>query len=411
MSYTKTQLRQTFRSLHLRTSPNADVAATTVTLQRADEVVMDNGESVLDWDDLSAIITTAGAGGLDTGAEAASTRYEIWAIRKSSDGTKNLLLHRAKNFSADTSFTTATDAQRALRLSTGTATDKLAQGIQFSNSDVFHYIDVKLIRAGAVSGRVWFSIQASSGGDADAVALATTDKIDAAVISTSEENIRIIFRVPTTPSAATQYHLVLEGDYTKSDTVYIAWRGVAAGGYGSGVAREYNGTTWANASGVGDFNFQAYITRNDAAVTMPSGYDQKCKIGYVYNDSGSNFDPFVASDRFVQAYEIQATATITATVPTLIDISAFIPPGALEVEVAFWNGTSSAFSAVAGVPNGYDASAGSGSDPSAAGYVINRTPAAVNAVWTYASLITEFQGLYGSVGSGTMNLQVTGYRW
>lgn len=40
----------------------------------------------------SAAITSSGAGGLDTGAEANSTWYYIWVIRKSSDGTVNLLL-------------------------------------------------------------------------------------------------------------------------------------------------------------------------------------------------------------------------------------------------------------------------------------------------------------------------------
>jgi hypothetical protein len=40
----------------------------------------------------SAAISSSGAGGLDTGAEGSSTWYYIWAIRKSSDGTTNLLL-------------------------------------------------------------------------------------------------------------------------------------------------------------------------------------------------------------------------------------------------------------------------------------------------------------------------------
>jgi hypothetical protein len=94
-----------FRGLHLRTSPNADVAATTVTLLRADEIVSDDGYPWSVTTPLSAVISSSGAGGLDTGAEAASTWYEIYAIRKSSDGTKNLLLHKAPTFSLDQSQT------------------------------------------------------------------------------------------------------------------------------------------------------------------------------------------------------------------------------------------------------------------------------------------------------------------
>src|SRR3989338_8716322 len=60
---TKTEGRsEDFKGLSLRTSPNADVAATTVTLDHADEIVMDTGNRVTGWDDLSAVITTAGAG-------------------------------------------------------------------------------------------------------------------------------------------------------------------------------------------------------------------------------------------------------------------------------------------------------------------------------------------------------------
>jgi len=80
-----TGLNQDFRGLHLRTSPNADVANTTVTLIKADAITMANttgvglGLSALTetWTNLSAVITSSGAGGLDTGSEAASTWYEI----------------------------------------------------------------------------------------------------------------------------------------------------------------------------------------------------------------------------------------------------------------------------------------------------------------------------------------------
>ena len=83
---------------------------------------MDTGNRVATWDDLSAVITTAGAGGLDTGSEAASTWYEIYAIRKSSDGTKNLLLHRAKDYFLDESQTTSNNALTLNRVSAATQT-------------------------------------------------------------------------------------------------------------------------------------------------------------------------------------------------------------------------------------------------------------------------------------------------
>src|SRR3989338_7937192 len=120
---TKTEGRsEDFKGLSLRTSPNADVAATTVVLDHADEIVMDTGNRVATWDDLSAIITTSGAGGLNTGAEAASTWYEIYAIRKSSDGTKNLLLHRAKDYFLDEDQSTSDASSEEIRKSSTTRT-------------------------------------------------------------------------------------------------------------------------------------------------------------------------------------------------------------------------------------------------------------------------------------------------
>ena len=74
-------LRETFRGLHLRTSPDADVAARRVTLVHADAITLDDGITVEDWDNLSADITLAGAGGLDIGAEAASvSRSTGWTL-------------------------------------------------------------------------------------------------------------------------------------------------------------------------------------------------------------------------------------------------------------------------------------------------------------------------------------------
>ena len=44
---------------------------------------------------MTGTITTSGANGLDTGAEAANTIYYVWVIRKSSDGTVAALFSTA----------------------------------------------------------------------------------------------------------------------------------------------------------------------------------------------------------------------------------------------------------------------------------------------------------------------------
>lgn len=67
-------------------------SATTVTVT-ADAITLSDGTNqrqLTAWNH-TGVITTAGLGGLDTGAEAASTWYHIWAIAKA-DGTQGIVL-------------------------------------------------------------------------------------------------------------------------------------------------------------------------------------------------------------------------------------------------------------------------------------------------------------------------------
>lgn len=318
-------LRQTFRGLYLRTHADSDVEKSKVMLMHADEIIYDDGYRDVNLDNLSADITASGAGGLDTGSEAASTWYDIYAIRKSSDGTRNVLLHKSDFFAIDVSFTTTTDASRGLRRATSTATDKLAQGVQFATSNPVHFVDLKLNR-NAVSGNVWVTLEADSSGNPSGTPLATSNKVQISGMPNSSTLYRFHFRSPYIVTASTQYHLVLQADYTRSDTVDVLWDGVVAGGYANGSAKEFNGTTWSAASGVGDFYFSAN-TKRSSTITMPSGYDQKCLIGQVFNGSGSDFFIFLAFDKHIR-YLVSwiVVSGGTAQSPTLATALDRIPP-------------------------------------------------------------------------------------
>jgi hypothetical protein len=400
-----------FGGLTLRTHPDADRAAAEV-WSSADFVVMDDGEPVTGWGGLAASLAASGAGGLDTGSEQASTWYEVHAIRKSSDGTKGLLFHRAKDYFVDNGqqFVTADDAGRALRLATGTATDKLAQGFQSTTTGVQGPIDgvwVKLVRSGAVNGRVWLTIEADSSGNPSGTPLATSDKLDASVITTTAGGhfLAFPFRSPFTPTEDVQYHLVLQGDYTRSDTVVIFWRGVAAGGYASGVAKEFNGSAWSAASGVGDFNFIVFTTRNIAALTMPSGYDQSALLGWVYNDGASNLWPCLARDRVVKQAPV-TSGNLTSAVPTLIDYRAALPPVPCHAILTAFSSVAADQAMVGGVPG----LSGHGPTPSDHAHIPLPT---ANVEFQGGLLATEFPFLYGARFTGTGNVvaRVRGYQW
>ena len=345
---------QSYQGMLLRSHPDADLSANQVQLLRAAEIVMQDGTRVADWPILTLDISTAtsaGAGGVDVDADRdlASTWYEVQGIRNSSSGTRALLARKATKRSTDAgqSFTTVDNAQRALRIATSTATDKLAQGFRtptvgFPGKIV--WIDAELIRAGAVTGNIWFTIEADAAGVPSGTPLATSDKINAGRIPTTAGGtlLRATFRVPfTTADVTTSYHLVLQGDYTRSDTIFIAWRGVTAGGYSEGIAREFNGTTWTTASGVGDFIFKVYTERFAGAPVMPAGFDQRALLGFIYNDASSNLRKFSQWDRVMigGGLDWQVT-TASPTVPTLVDLSTALPP--VPVEVHFSVGGSGA---------------------------------------------------------------------
>ena len=321
------QLRQTFRGLTLRTHPDADVAASKVWLDHADEIVMHDGTRVADWDDLAADITASGAGGLDTGSEGASRWYEIHAIRKSSDGTKGLLLHRAKSYDLDQSQTTGRDFDAGLN--TTSSVEKRAQTFTPTITGVMPFVDLNIIKVLAPTGYLTVALYATSGGVPTGAALATADKLDVSLVSTSAQWVRFVFRTPATLTASTVYAIVASVSYATGNTNYIAWCSDSTSpAYAGGSIANYNGTTW-SADATVDTLFRAYVTQNDTAVTMPSGYDQRCLVGYVYNNSSSNFRKFRQQDRFVYPADIVETLIVsagTATVATLVDASAFYPP-------------------------------------------------------------------------------------
>ena len=323
-------LTQSFRSLTVRTSPNADVAATTVTLDHADEIVMQDGVSVSDWNDLTANIAVSGAGGLDTGSEGASRWYSIHAIRKSSDGTKNLLLHRAKSYDLDANYTTT---NTSLQWRMATSRTKVAQGIKTTVTGYVPFVDVQLLKNLSPTGNMWLTLETDSGGYPSGTALATSNKQDVSLIAASAQFVRFVFPTPASLTATTQYHIVMQADYTASDTVNLSWYAHSVGTYTGGQAASFFSGTWGAVGGGGyDFVFKTYVTQNDTALTMPSGYDQYAQVGWVYNNSSSNFLAMRALDGEVSV-GAASLGTFSTTLSTLTDLSVIVPPVSVVAKI------------------------------------------------------------------------------
>ena len=390
-----------FSRVSLGTHEDCDVRNYKVQLIGADVIVFDNGVAVADWPVLTADVTASGPGGIDTGTEQASTWYEIYAIHKSSDGTKNLLLHQAKDYFLDETYD-SDDTTTPIRAATSTVTAR-SQGFKVDTAGRVDFIDVEIIRVGAVSGYMWAELQSDAAGVPSGTVLATSVKLIAGDVYTSSQWVRFIFRTPVSLTAATQYHLVLTGDWTASDAVYVAWReDASAATYANGAKSTKAGGTWATTA-TSDFSFKVYVTRNDTAVTMPSGYDGKALIGFVRNNSSSDFVLFSAADRrviFLQTKNLIVGGT--ATTPTLLDTSTLVPPG--RIKLRMFGDTGGAGSLwLLPVPTGFKPATGvrdAGASGTSAGQSLQSL-----------EIITETQGIYTQDTSGTYDLIGDSWEW
>mgnify|MGYP001585006757 CR=1 FL=1 len=334
-------LSQTFRGLSLQTHPDNDKAPAQVSLIHADAIVMHDGEEVTDWNNVNFDIAAAtGIGGLDTGTEQASTWYKIWAMYNGT--TKGLMGQRAKDYFLDEDITAGEDASQGLRSAVDNSTVRISQGFQLGTAGLIEFINVKLIKTGTPTGNYWFTIEANNGGVPSNTPLATSDKYNVSRLTTTACVVRLPFRTPFSASAATQYHVVMYGDFTVSATNFASWRmdgSAATYANGSKALFDSDTSTWTTDTD-DDMWLQVYVTRNDTSLVVPTGY-RYAHVGWVYNDSGSNFKHFWALDRRVfcgydDSWQIGA---LTSTTPLLVSLFEFLPPVAMRVSFLHYNGT------------------------------------------------------------------------
>ncbi len=405
-----TKPTQTFRGLHLRTHPDADKAVNQVMLVHADEIVLDDGTRVGPWDNLVADITLSGAGGLDTGTEAASAWYEIYAIRRSSDGAKNLLLHRAKEFFLDQQ---QTSSPTSIAFRDSVNTTKLAQSFQVATAGRLAFVQIRLAKTGSPTGLVWLTVEADQAGAPSGTPLATTDKLDASSLTSIFGFFLFPFRVPASLATGTTYWLVLNSDVALSGTHYLNVGGDSANVYANGKFRGFNGSSWSDTVTIVDAAFKVAVVRNDTAVAMPTGWDQQARIGWVYNNSVSNLNPFVARDRLVHPLvNLGGFATTTSTTPVLVDLSGAIPPVRVTLRVGYGNSAAGNFGLAGPVPDGYVTAGGSTFRAGGAVAMIStRADSAAVETVSGGALTTEYQALYVYVGGGTGRFWLSEWEW
>jgi hypothetical protein len=411
-----------FRGLRMRSHPDEDVRTNKVSLLSADAIGMDDGEVVAGWQNVIADLSLPGAGGLDTGSEQASTWYRLIAVRKSSDGTKGLMFSRAKDYFLDESLDTD-DGNTAIRNSTNTRS-AASQGFAVDTAGPCEFVDVELNKTGTVTGNIWCEIHSNNAGVPSGTVLATSDKVDASEIGTASQWIRFIFRTPVSLTAATTMHLVITGTWTQSDANTINWRTDSSSpAYANGAVSVNNSGTWTAVSG-SDASFKIWITRNDSAVVMPSGYDQQCHIGFAYNNAASNLVPFITKDRRTHSLResvgassgtILADSVDLTNVPQILSGAEVFPPGPISVTL-YGSLTPTAYLLACGpIPDGWRTFGGNVGYNRAGGRVIlgHGSGETVSLNQEFGTINTEFQGVYASnLGGAAINrLGVSSWEW
>jgi hypothetical protein len=126
------------------------------------------------------------------------------------------------------------------------ARNKVAMTFLPSNVDPLDAVEVMLKKVGSPTGNVWVEVFATSAGAPTGTAVATSQSVNVATLTTSEQVVRFTFDAQFTIGVFT-YAYVLTGDYAVSGTDYLQLvTDGSAPGYASGSVYTYNSgtTTW-----------------------------------------------------------------------------------------------------------------------------------------------------------------------
>jgi hypothetical protein len=332
-------VRQRHAGLLVRTHPDASLRQSRIVLQRLREVIFADGYRLAPSESafpLTVDLAASGANGLDQGAEEASTWYGVYLIRKSTDGTLALLLHKANRLVVTEQ--TTVDASTALR--DASARTKIAQSFQVSSAGTLRAALLQWGKTGTPTGgnvEFWVTVEADSAGDPSGTPLATGAKLLATDVNTTARGYAHTFfgaQAISLPASTTRW-LVAQGDFTLSGANYLAASRNSAGGYGSGSAKSFDGSIWSALSG--DLAFVVVHEVDDAALVLPTGYDQSVLLDYAYNNSSGHLEPFVTHGEWHLSLSASAIGTKlgisdTASIGNVLYDGTQLPPVAL-VEV------------------------------------------------------------------------------
>lgn len=382
---------QQHTGLYIGTHYHPTLKFSQVLLRRADNIIMDDGEAVSEWENLTADITVSGAGGLDANSiEAANTWYEVWAIRNRNSGAKALLLHRMLDRVLDQEWPATLAQAASLRNGNPALTtflqrycSKISQSFVPDRTGSLRSVELSIARSFLPGGNVWITIQPENGlGNASGAVLATSRTYATDFLSTTTSATRFVFDTAAAVNSGDRYHIVAEGDWPIVDagnTINFfgntsplgpgqqAWmanvgytRGNLTINSGYGDCRMYNLVTgtWITSPNTGggggpqDLQFKVFIEDNNTALSLPSGYNQKALLSYVHNNGSSNFKEYIQQNRtMIMGFDADwlAWSSAASSILVTVNLGNNVPPISCSVQFLCWSfnlalGTSFGFS-------------------------------------------------------------------
>jgi len=346
---------QTSKGLIARTHPDADKRLTQLLLEHADHLIMDDGEIIGPWDNLAADVTVNGAGGLDVGSISANTWYEFHAIRKP-DGTQNVLINLATCWDDEINQITGVFVED---IGGQSSNQKIAQSFTIPTDGPVRLVDLNLSRDGTPQDFLKCTIQTDASTAPSGTILQTAENMncDGFGIRQPQDRSsrkRFIFRgtLPTL-TASTLYWIVFERTGTLDNTNKPSAR-AATDAYANGEFKRFDGSTW---NGTGrDLNISALVETPSSPI-MPSGFTQKCFLGWFRGLLSTDFKRMVYYDRNFSLGSSANFIFYTNLSPETqgSNVRTRIPPAAMQLEFRMGSNNTSGTTVVAsaGPPYGY----------------------------------------------------------
>jgi len=358
---------------------------TTVLLKKANAIVMENGDYVPGWNNLTANIMSSGAGGMDSVSSlGANTWYSVYAIYNPHTGNKSLLLHQLESRVLEQNWPAATDTELAfLGFNYTNATNpfsryitKVSQSFIPSVVAPVYGVELRIATQTNPSGNCWVTLEPDDGtGNASGSVLATSRIISSSERAfpgsgSSEASALFIFDTTITLTQGQRYHIVVNTDRpyfvtgTETNAVMIAgntapitsgasWMAnvgynadPGAFPYGYGDCRSWNaaGQRWWTTANTGtsfatpaDLYFKIYIRTNRNDVVLPSGYTQKALIGYACTNTQSRLKEYKQINRTIcTGYDNDWWGWRSNTTPTgdaLVDLGPVVPPVKCAIQI------------------------------------------------------------------------------